>query len=93
MVEDAEFGAPSSFVIRNFDDVIVSRWSAVSAEPVRSVEECIDIFENGPRPVNLSLSVLALHALEKVLDGGAKENCKLKRAVRIRMALLCEFLL
>ena len=79
----------------------------LSTEPVRSLEECIDIFENGPRPVSLSLSMLtdeevillaqngkvALHALEKVLDGGAKDNNKLERAVRIRRALFCEFLL
>lgn len=65
--------------------------------PVRSLEECIDIFENGPRPVQASLSTLndeeiillaqngkiAAYALEKVLGD-------LERAVSIRRALICE---
>lgn len=65
--------------------------------PVRSLEECIDIFENGPRPVQVSLSTLndeeiillaqngkiAAYALEKVLGD-------LERAVAIRRALICE---
>jgi hydroxymethylglutaryl-CoA reductase (NADPH) len=64
----------------------------------RSLEECIDIFENGPRPVSVSLSMLsdeevillaqngkiAAYALEKMLDD-------LQRAVFIRRALICEF--
>lgn len=63
--------------------------------PVRSLEECIDIFENGPRPVQASLATLndeevvllaqngkvAPYALEKVLGD-------LERAVVIRRALI-----
>jgi hydroxymethylglutaryl-CoA reductase (NADPH) len=63
---------------------------------VRSLEECIDIFENGPRPVSVSLSLLndeevillaqnskiQAYALEKVLGD-------LERAVLIRRALIC----
>ncbi|KAF9226329.1 hypothetical protein BS17DRAFT_698606 [Gyrodon lividus] len=63
--------------------------------PVRSLEECIDVFENGPRPVQLSLETLndeevillaqngkiAPYALEKVLGD-------LERAVGIRRALI-----
>ncbi|KAI0305163.1 hydroxymethylglutaryl-coenzyme A reductase-domain-containing protein [Multifurca ochricompacta] len=63
--------------------------------PVRSLEECIDIFENGPRPVSVSLSLLndeevillaqngkiQAYALEKVLGD-------LDRAVLIRRALI-----
>jgi hydroxymethylglutaryl-CoA reductase (NADPH) len=63
---------------------------------VRSLEECIDIFENGPRPVSVSLSLLndeevillaqngkiQAYALEKVLGD-------LERAVLIRRALVC----
>jgi len=64
--------------------------------PTRSLEECINIFENGPRPVSASLSSLndeevillaqngkiQAYALEKVLGD-------LKRAVQIRRALIC----
>lgn len=64
---------------------------------VRSLEECIEIFENGPRPVQVSLSTLndeeiillaqngkiAAYALEKVLGDH-------DRAVAIRRALICE---
>lgn len=67
---------------------------------IRTLEECIDVFENGPRPLSLSLSMLndeevillaqngkiAAYALEKVLG---MEN--LERAVRVRRALICEF--
>ncbi|KAF8271883.1 hydroxymethylglutaryl-coenzyme A reductase-domain-containing protein [Lactarius quietus] len=63
--------------------------------PTRSLEECIDIFENGPRPVSVSLSLLndeevillaqngkiQAYALEKVLGD-------LERAVLIRRALI-----
>ncbi|KIJ07939.1 hypothetical protein PAXINDRAFT_173184, partial [Paxillus involutus ATCC 200175] len=63
--------------------------------PVRSLEECIDVFENGPRPVQVSLTTLndeevillaqngkiAPYALEKVLGD-------LERAVGIRRALI-----
>jgi len=66
---------------------------------VRSLDECIDVFENGPRPLSLSLKILndeevillaqngkiAMYALEKVLG-----NDNLERAVRIRRALVCE---
>ncbi|CAL1708678.1 unnamed protein product [Somion occarium] len=62
---------------------------------VRSLEECIDIFENGPRPVSASLAMLndeevvllaqngkiAAYALEKMLDD-------LERAVAIRRKLI-----
>jgi len=71
--------------------------------PVRSLSECIDIFENGPRPQSLSVSLLndeevimlvqngkiATYSLEKVLDGGNHDNMALERAVRIRRALIC----
>ena len=67
-------------------------------ENVRSLAECVDIFENGPRPLSESLALLndeeiillalnnkiAAYALEKVL--GMNE---LERAVRIRRALIC----
>ncbi|KAF9443874.1 hypothetical protein P691DRAFT_712652 [Macrolepiota fuliginosa MF-IS2] len=68
-----------------------------STESVRTLEECIDVFDNGPRPLSLSLKLLndeeiillaqngkiAMYALEKVL--GMDE---LERAVRIRRALV-----
>lgn len=71
--------------------------SSTSPSDTRSLEKCIDIFENGPRPVSVSLSILsdeevimlaqngkiAAYALEKVLGN-------LERAVRIRRALICE---
>ncbi|OAX36835.1 hypothetical protein K503DRAFT_867290 [Rhizopogon vinicolor AM-OR11-026] len=63
--------------------------------PCRSLEQCIDIFENGPRPVSAALATLndeevillaqngkiAAYALEKVLGD-------LERAVAIRRALI-----
>jgi hydroxymethylglutaryl-CoA reductase (NADPH) len=66
-----------------------------SGVPIRSLEECINVFENGPRPVSVSLSMLndeeiillaqngkiAAYALEKVLGD-------LDRAVFIRRALI-----
>ncbi|KAH9477218.1 3-hydroxy-3-methylglutaryl-coenzyme A reductase [Psilocybe cubensis] len=66
-------------------------------DEVRSLSQCIDIFENGPRPVSESLALLndeevimlaqcgkiAAYSLEKVL--GMNE---LERAVRIRRALI-----
>ena len=69
-------------------------------EPIRSLDECIDIFENGPRPLCDSLALLndeeiillsqngkvAAYALEKVLG-----PAELERAVRIRRALICTF--
>ena len=72
------------------------------AQPIRSLEECIDIFENGPRPLSLSMELLAdeevillaqngkiaAYALEKVL--GTSSVASLERAVRIRRALICE---
>lgn len=68
-------------------------------EEVRSLSQCIEIFDNGPRPVSESLALLndeevimlaqcgkiAAYSLEKVL--GMNE---LERAVRIRRALICE---
>lgn len=65
---------------------------------VRSLAECVDIFENGPRPVSVALQTLndeevillsqtgkiAAYALEKMLGD-------YDRAVRIRRALICEF--
>lgn len=65
--------------------------------PVRSLEQCIDIFENGPRPASAALATLndeevillaqngkiAAYALEKVLGD-------LERAVAIRRALICK---
>ena len=69
-------------------------------EPIRTLDACIDIFENGPRPLSESLALLndeeiimlaqkgkvAAYALEKVLG-----STKLERAVRIRRALICMF--
>lgn len=66
---------------------------------VRSLEECLEIFENGPRPVSASLVLLndeeivmlsqngkiQAYALEKMLGD-------FERAVKIRRALICEFL-
>ncbi|PPR02206.1 hypothetical protein CVT26_012098 [Gymnopilus dilepis] len=71
--------------------------SGVIVDNIRPLAECIDIFENGPRPVSASLALLndeeiillcqngkiAAYALEKVL--GMNE---LERAVRIRRALI-----
>ena len=64
---------------------------------IRSLAECVDIFENGPRPVSVALKMLhdeevillcqtgkiAAYALEKMLGD-------LERAVRIRRALICK---
>jgi hydroxymethylglutaryl-CoA reductase (NADPH) len=66
--------------------------------PLRSLEQCIDIFENGPRPASAALATLndeevillaqngkiAAYALEKVLGD-------LERAVSIRRSLICKF--
>lgn len=66
---------------------------------VRSLAECVDVFENGPRPVSESMALLndeevilltqtgkiAPYALEKILGPKA-----LERAVRIRRAIICE---
>lgn len=65
--------------------------------PIRSLEQCIDVFENGPRPASAALATLndeevvmlaqngkiAAYALEKVLGD-------LERAVTIRRALICK---
>jgi hydroxymethylglutaryl-CoA reductase (NADPH) len=65
---------------------------------VRPLAECLDIFENGPKPTCVALSMLndeevvllaqngkiAAYALEKVLEDN-------ERAVRVRRALICEF--
>jgi hydroxymethylglutaryl-CoA reductase (NADPH) len=72
-----------------------------SSVQVRSLKACIEIYENGPRPASVALDMLndeevimlaqngkiAAYALEKVLGGE-----RLERAVRIRRALVCEFL-
>ena len=72
-----------------------------SSSSIRSLDECIDVFENGPRPLSVSLKTLndeevillaqngkiAMYALEKVLG-----NDELERAVRIRRALVCKLL-
>ena len=64
---------------------------------MRTLAECVDIFENGPRPVSLSLKMLndeevillsqtgkiAAYALEKFLGN-------LERAVITRRALICK---
>ncbi len=66
---------------------------------VRSLAECVDIFENGPRPVSDSLALLndeevvllsqdgkiQAYALEKMLGN-------FERAVRIRRILICELI-
>jgi hydroxymethylglutaryl-CoA reductase (NADPH) len=71
------------------------------SDEVRPLEQCIAIFEKGPRPVSASLALLndeeviqlanagkiAAYALEKLLGMDA-----LERAVRIRRALICGFL-
>ncbi|KAG1813099.1 hypothetical protein EV424DRAFT_1417143 [Suillus variegatus] len=63
--------------------------------PIRSLEQCIEVFENGPRPVSAALATLndeevvmlaqngkiAAYALEKVLGD-------LERAVTVRRALI-----
>lgn len=78
----------------------LARAERARSEPVRSLEEIMDIFENGPRPVSASLSLLtdeeviilsqngkiAAYALEKMLGD-------LERAVTIRRALICKFCL
>ncbi|KAF9041379.1 hydroxymethylglutaryl-coenzyme A reductase-domain-containing protein [Panaeolus papilionaceus] len=70
---------------------------SLELEPIRTLDECIDIFENGPRPLSESLALLndeeiillaqngkiAAYALEKVLG-----MTELERAVRIRRALI-----
>ena len=82
-------------------DAVADR-SAESADNtnVRSLEECIEIFNNGPRPLSESLKLLndeeiillsqngkiAAYALEKSLGLDKKG---LERAVRIRRALIC----
>lgn len=76
----------------------MARAERASNEPTRSLDEIIDIFENGPRPVSASLSLLtdeevillaqngkiAAYALEKMLGD-------FERAVTIRRALICEY--
>ncbi|TFK49351.1 hypothetical protein OE88DRAFT_1646394 [Heliocybe sulcata] len=77
------------------DKDIVKKVSQVDTTTVRSLQECVDIYENGPRPVTVSMSLLndeeviqlcqggkiAAYALEKVLGD-------LERAVLIRRALI-----
>lgn len=78
-----------------------SEMSVVAADVIeaRSLSECVEIFENGPKPTSVALSMLndeevvmlaeagkiAAYALEKVL--GPNE---LERAVRVRRALICK---
>ena len=73
--------------------------SSLQEVHVRSLAECVDVFENGPRPVSESMALLndeevilltqtgkiAPYALEKVLGPKA-----LERAVKIRRAIICE---
>lgn len=105
--------APINFAIEDVDQKLKAAAASLSSPPlsdsgirtppdtIRSLEECIDIFDNGPRPLSMSMKMLndeevislaqngkiAMYALEKVL--GMDE---LERAVRIRRALVCEFL-
>lgn len=71
---------------------------AASSAGARSFQEILDIFENGPRPVSASLSLLsdeevillsqngkiAPYALEKMLDNH-------ERAITVRRALICTY--
>ena len=73
--------------------------SSLEEPHVRTLAECVDVFENGPRPVSESMALLndeevilltqtgkiAPYALEKVLGPKA-----LERAVKIRRAIICE---
>lgn len=93
---DASKSSPSSETSSDAGGSVIKETS--TGAPMRSLEECIDIFENGPRPVSVSLSLLtdeevimlaqkgkiAAYALEKVLGD-------LERAVFVRRALICEF--
>ena len=88
---------PSASSIKDF-----STDEPISVHPL---SECLEIFEKGPRPESLALSLLndeesillvqngkiAAYALEKVLDGGNRDNIALERAVRIRRALICMY--
>ncbi|KAJ7274991.1 hydroxymethylglutaryl-coenzyme A reductase-domain-containing protein [Mycena rebaudengoi] len=90
----------SSSSSSSFDDPSPSDNSLEDAPP-RSLEECIDIFENGPRPLAASLALLsddevvllaqkgkiAAYALEKVF-GGPSTKGALERAVKVRRALI-----
>lgn len=76
----------------------VARSERARTEDTRTLSEIVDIFENGPRPVSASLSLLtdeevvmlcqagkiAAYALEKMLGD-------FERAVVIRRALICMF--
>ncbi|KAF9529996.1 hydroxymethylglutaryl-coenzyme A reductase-domain-containing protein [Crepidotus variabilis] len=73
---------------------------SATLDAVRSLEELVDLFDNGPRPLSASLSMMtdeelillaqngktAAYALEKVL--GTSSPHTLERAVRIRRALI-----
>ncbi|KAI5119377.1 hypothetical protein M0805_001053 [Coniferiporia weirii] len=94
---------PLDLVDRKLAQVSEASGSGSSSEPkepvtygeVRSLEECLDIFENGPRPVSMSLALLndeevvmlsqhgkiQPYALEKMLEN-------YERAVKIRRALV-----
>ena len=89
---------PLSSSSSSLDESSASSSSDNKMGPIRTLEECIDIFENGPRPLSDSLALLndeeiillcqdgklAAYALEKVLG-----PAELERAVRIRRALIC----
>lgn len=80
------------------EEKAVGRAAEGEGEPkeTRSLEECIEIYENGPRPLSISMAMLndeevillaragkiQAYALEKVLGD-------LERAVLIRRALIC----
>ena len=81
---------PSSLSSTSSDEVSASTSSGDKTGPIRTLDECIDIFENGPRPLSDSLALLndeeiillsqngkvAAYALEKVLG-----SAQLERAV------------
>ena len=95
----ATLSSPSS-CSSSSDESPTSISSCIKMGPIRTLDECIDIFENGPRPLSDSLALLndeeiillsqkgrvAAYALEKVLG-----PAELERAVRIRRALICTF--
>lgn len=106
--------APINFTIEDVDRKLQAAAASLHTPPlsdsgvhtpphdtIRTLEECIDVFENGPRPLSSSMKMLndeevillaqngkiAMYALEKVLGMD-----QLERAVRIRRALVCKFL-
>ncbi|EKM75627.1 hypothetical protein AGABI1DRAFT_64187 [Agaricus bisporus var. burnettii JB137-S8] len=102
--------APINFTIEDVDRKLKAAAASLHTPPlsdsgvhtpphdtIRTLEECIDVFENGPRPLSSSMKMLndeevillaqngkiAMYALEKVLGMD-----QLERAVRIRRALV-----